>query len=117
MSNDFARFAVFVGFAGFGGGCGVCGAKKKRRLKKVSTRDKSAPYIPKDMEIYFYAGPNKKEDKDHTNKNLPPLPPVSRTLPNAKEETVKEIQPKAPTFGEAGTYFGESSLSTKTKSR
>ena len=91
--------------------------KKKRKLKKVSTRDKSAPYIPKDMEIYFYAGPNKKEDKDHTNKNLPPLPPVSRTLPNAKEETVKEIQPKAPTFGEAGTYFGESSVPTKTKSR
>lgn len=91
--------------------------KKKRKLKKVSTRDKSAPYIPKDIEIYFYAGPNKKEDKDHTNKSLPPLPPVSRTLPNAKEETVKEIQPKAPTFGEAGTYFGESSVPTKTKSR
>ena len=86
--------------------------KKKKRLKKVSTRDKSAPYIPKDMEIYFYAGPAKKEDTDQKNKALPP---VSRVLPNATEETVKEIQPKAPTFGEAGTYFGESSVPTKSK--
>ena len=86
--------------------------KKRKRLKKVSTRDKSAPYIPKDMEIYFYAGPTKKEEEKNKA-----LPPVSRTLPNAKEETVKEIQPKAPTFGEAGTYFGESSVPTKPKSR
>ena len=90
--------------------------KKKRRLKKVSTRDKSAPYIPKDMEIFFYAGPNKKEENTK-NSSLPPLPPVSRTLPNAKEEIVTEIQPKAPTFGETGTYFGESSVPSKAKGR
>ena len=75
--------------------------RKKRRLKKVSTRDKSAPYIPKDMEIYFYAGPNKKENTRKEEK-IKTLPPVSRALPNSPEisDELREIQPKAPSFGE-----------------
>lgn len=42
----------------------------KRRLKKVKTNDKSAPFIPDDVEIYFYGGQN-------ANKALPP-PPLSK---------------------------------------
>ena len=42
----------------------------KRRLKKVKTNDKSAPFIPNDVEIYFYGGQN-------ANKALPP-PPLSK---------------------------------------
>ena len=84
--------------------------KKKRRLKKVSTRDKSAPYIPKDIEIYFYAGPTKEKNSEKKDQSIP-LPPVSRTLPNAIEETMKEIQPKAPSSGEG---LMNSSLKSKT---
>ena len=40
------------------------------RLKKVKTNDKSAPFIPDDVEIYFYGGQN-------ANKALPP-PPLSK---------------------------------------
>ena len=47
----------------------------KQRLKKVKTRDKSAPFIPADVEIYFYGGQN-------ANKSLPP-PPLSTKI---KEE-------------------------------
>ena len=42
----------------------------KKRLKKVKTNDKSQPYIPDDVEIYFYAGPN-------SQKSAPP-PPLSK---------------------------------------
>ena len=42
----------------------------KGRLKKVKTNDKSAPFIPDDVEIYFYGGQN-------ANKALPP-PPLSK---------------------------------------
>ena len=42
----------------------------KRRLKKVKTNDKSAPFIPDDVEIYFYGGHN-------ANKAAPP-PPLSK---------------------------------------
>ena len=47
----------------------------KQRLKKVKTNDKSAPYIPADVEIYFYGGQN-------ANKAAPP-PPLSTKI---KEE-------------------------------
>jgi len=47
----------------------------KQRLKKVKTNDKSAPFIPDDVEIYFYGGHN-------ANKKLPP-PPLSTKI---KEE-------------------------------
>ena len=47
----------------------------KQRLKKVKTNDKSAPYIPEDVEIYFYGGQN-------ANKAAPP-PPLSTKI---KEE-------------------------------
>jgi len=42
----------------------------KQRLKKVKTNDKSAPFIPDDVEIYFYGGQN-------SNKAAPP-PPLSK---------------------------------------
>ena len=48
---------------------------QKQRLKKVKTNDKSAPYIPEDVEIYFYGGQN-------ANKAAPP-PPLSTKI---KEE-------------------------------
>ncbi len=48
----------------------------KKKLKKTKTIDKSKPYIPQDIEIYFYAGPN-------ADKSLAP-PPKSRDLPNKK---------------------------------
>ena len=47
----------------------------KQRLRKVKTNDKSAPYIPEDVEIYFYGGQN-------ANKAAPP-PPLSTKI---KEE-------------------------------
>jgi len=42
----------------------------RRKLKKVKTNDKSAPFIPDDVEIYFYGGAN-------ANKAAPP-PPLSK---------------------------------------
>lgn len=42
----------------------------KKKLKKVKTNDKSAPFIPDDVEIYFYGGQN-------ANKAAPP-PPLSK---------------------------------------
>ena len=48
---------------------------KKSKLKKTKTVDRSKPYIPKDIEIFFYGG------KDVNNKVLPP-PPKSREIPN-----------------------------------
>ena len=51
-------------------------ADPKAKLKKAKTIDKSRPYIPNDIEIYFYAGPN-------ADKNLAP-PPASREIPNKK---------------------------------
>lgn len=48
----------------------------KKRLKKTKTSDRSKPYIPQDIEIYFYAGPN-------ADKNLAP-PPKSRELPSKR---------------------------------
>ena len=46
----------------------------KPALKKTKTNDRSRPYIPEDIEIYFYAGPN-------ANKSLAP-PPLSREIQN-----------------------------------
>ena len=43
----------------------------RKRLKKVRTVDKSRPYIPDDVQIYFYGAPNA------DNKAAPP-PPLSR---------------------------------------
>ena len=49
---------------------------KKSKLKKTKTYDRSKPYIPKDIEIFFYGG------KDvGNNKSLAP-PPKSREIPN-----------------------------------
>merc|ERR1719430_1044277 len=42
----------------------------RQKLKKVKTNDKSAPFIPDDVEIYFYGGAN-------ANKAAPP-PPLSK---------------------------------------
>ena len=50
--------------------------KPKHKLKKTKTNDRSKPYIPEDIEIYFYAGPN-------ADKNLAP-PPLSREIPNKR---------------------------------
>ena len=50
---------------------------KKSKLKKTKTYDRSKPYIPKDIEIFFYGG----KDVDKNNKNLAP-PPKSREIPN-----------------------------------
>ena len=58
--------------------------KAKNKLKKTKTIDKSKPYIPKDIEIYFYAGPN-------ANKSLAP-PPVSREIPNKKSPSPKPLR-------------------------
>lgn len=49
----------------------------KSKLKKTKTNDRSKPYIPQDIEIYFYAGPN----ADH--KSLAP-PPKSREIPSKR---------------------------------
>jgi hypothetical protein len=48
--------------------------KPDKKLKKTKTHDRSKPYIPKDIEIYFYAGPN-------ADKKLAP-PPASREIPS-----------------------------------
>ena len=74
--------------------------EKKKKLKKVQTSDRSAPYIPKDMEIYFYGGGDKSKDKA--------LPPVSRTLPNCTDGGAGQDgdpPPRPPLPGEL--YFKE----------
>ena len=43
----------------------------RKRLKKVKTNDKSKPFIPEDVEIYFYGGPTAKAANA-------PLPPTSK---------------------------------------
>ena len=65
------------------------------------------------MEIYFYAGPPKEKNGGQRDKSLPPLPPVSRSLPNAIEEQMKEIQPKAPTFGDGMVTKSHKSKTSK----
>ena len=63
-------------------------APKKRKLRKTKTVDKSRPYIPKDMEIYFYAGPN-------ASKDLAP-PPASRELPSKTSPSPPPPPPEPP---------------------
>ena len=48
----------------------------KIKLKKTKTNDRSKPYIPNDIEIFFYAGPN-------ADRSLAP-PPKSRELPSKR---------------------------------
>ena len=48
----------------------IDGKVDKNKLNKVKVNDRSAPYIPADIEIYFYSGPN-------ADKKAAP-PPVSR---------------------------------------
>jgi hypothetical protein len=50
----------------------IDGKIDKNKLNKVKVNDRSAPYIPKDIEIYFYSGPN-------TDKKAAP-PPVSKPV-------------------------------------
>ena len=48
------------------------GKVDQAKLHKVTVNDRSAPYIPKDIEIYFYSsGPN--VDKKATTTLLPPV--------------------------------------------
>ena len=49
-----------------------------KRLKKVKTVDKSKPFIPEDIEIYFYGGNN-------TDKKAPP-PPLSKQPVNSSKK-------------------------------
>ena len=53
----------------------------KQRLRKVKTNDKSAPYIPEDVEIYFYGGQN-------APKAAPP-PPLSTKIKEEYNSTKK----------------------------
>ena len=62
----------------------------KTKLKKTKTIDRSKPYIPQDIEIFFYAGPN----SDH--KKLAP-PPKSREIPNRKSPSPEP--PKSSSSG------------------
>ena len=62
----------------------------KTKLKKTKTIDRSKPYIPQDIEIFFYAGPN----SDH--KKLAP-PPKSREIPNHKSPSPEP--PKSSSLG------------------
>jgi len=50
----------------------------RKRLKKVKTVDKSSPFIPEDMEIYFYGGSN-------SDKKAPP-PPLSKQPINSSKK-------------------------------
>jgi len=50
----------------------IDGKVDKSKLNKVKVNDRSAPFIPKDIEIYFYSGPN-------TDKKAAP-PPMSRPV-------------------------------------
>ena len=61
----------------------------KTKLKKTKTVDKSRPYIPKDIEIFFYGG------KDVNTKSLPP-PPKSRDIPNKTTPSPPPVAPSAP---------------------
>ena len=69
-------------------------SKSERKLRKVSTRDRSAPFIPKDMEIYFYAGPSNDKTKAP--------PPASKPLPTKTEES-----PAPPSPLPAEVYYKE----------
>jgi hypothetical protein len=51
---------------------------QKKKLKKVKTVDKSKPFIPEDMEIYFYGGNN-------CDKRAPP-PPLSKQPVNSSKK-------------------------------
>ena len=56
----------------------IRGDEHKKRLKKVKTVDKSRPFIPEDMEIYFYGGNN-------SDKKAPP-PPLSKQPVNSSKK-------------------------------
>ena len=56
----------------------IRGDEHKKRLKKVKTVDKSRPFIPDDMEIYFYGGNN-------SDKKAPP-PPLSKQPVNSSKK-------------------------------
>ena len=73
----------------------IRGAPAKKKLKKAKTVDKSKPFIPKDMEIYFYAGPN-------ANKSLAP-PPASREIPSQKSPSPPP-QPKAKAYAQPKSF-------------
>ena len=60
----------------------------KIKLKKTKTIDRSQPYIPQDIEIFFYAGPN----ADH--KKLAP-PPKSREIPSHKSPSPEPPQSRS----------------------
>ena len=57
----------------------IRGDEHKKRLKKVKTVDKSRPFIPEDMEIYFYGG------RDNSDKKAPP-PPLSKQPVNSSKK-------------------------------
>ena len=57
----------------------IRGDEHKKRLKKVKTVDKSRPFIPDDMEIYFYGG------RDNSDKKAPP-PPLSKQPVNSSKK-------------------------------
>ena len=60
----------------------IDGKVDKSKLNKVKVNDRSAPFIPKDIEIYFYSGPN-------TDKKAAP-PPMSRPVA-AQEEGYENL--------------------------
>ena len=62
---------------------------KKSKLRKTKTYDRSKPYIPKDIEIFFYGG------KDVNTKSLAP-PPKSREIPNKTTPSPPPVVPSAP---------------------
>ena len=64
--------------------------KSERKLRKVKTSDRSAPYIPKDMEIYFYAGPN----NDRTRAPPPASKPIPSKAPSPPKESYSEKRTK-----------------------
>ena len=54
------------------------GRVDQTKLNKVKVNDRSAPYIPPDIEIYFYSGPS-------SDKKSNALPPVSRLAQDPPE--------------------------------
>jgi hypothetical protein len=64
----------------------IDGKVDKSKLNKVKMNDRSAPFIPKDIEIYFYSGPN-------TDKRAA-LPPVSRQLHPASRTAEEGYEPR-----------------------
>lgn len=56
---------------------------QKKRLKKVKTVDKSRPFIPEDMEIYFYGG-------GQSSKAAPPPPLSKQPVNSSKKRAGKE---------------------------